>query len=423
MMKVSRILFYKLGEIVLIIEKMERAIPSVEFLLEHCLLAVAFFLPLSPNITMIFLTLTAVLWLVKILITRKIGIIKTPFDKWVGLISLFTALSIKVSPDPGFSYYNFYHSFCLYIFLYYAVLYNIHSKEQIKRMLWAILASALLVTFYGFYQYLHGMDIKAMDWVDDEQFPELTVRVFSTLQNPNLLAGYLVTIISLAIGFGCKAKSRRGQAVFLVLTVIFGVCLVLTYSRGAWISLLFVAGAYGLYYNRKVFWLMVPLVGILLFLHNGFYERILSIANPTDSSAAMRMGLWQSTFAMIVEKPFLGIGWGAYWMVYPKYDFFLNDPNTTIYHAHNMYLNIAAEVGIPGLIAFMGVLYSHSKACLGVIRSKQNHWSVGLALGVLFALIGICVNGLTDFTMFSNQLALLFWLLNGLVAVLWFQQN
>ncbi|MCE5285393.1 MAG: O-antigen ligase family protein [Pelosinus sp.] len=405
------------------IEKMERAIPSVEFFLEHCLLAVAFFLPLSPNMTMIFLTLTAVLWLAKILITRKIAIIKTPFDKWVGLFSVCTALSIQVSPDPGFSYYNFYHSFCLYIFLYYAVLYNIHSKKQIKRMLWATLAAAFLVTFYGFYQYIHGMDITAMDWVDGEQFPEITVRVFSTLKNPNLLAGYLVTIISLAIGFGCKARSRKRRAIFLALTVIFGTCLVLTYSRGAWISLLFVAGAYGLYYNRKVFWLMLPLVGILLFLHNGFYERILSIANPTDSSAAMRMALWQSTLAMIAEKPLLGIGWGAYWMVYPKYDFFLNDPNTTIFHAHNMYLNIAAEVGTPGLLAFLAVLYSHSKACLTVIKNKRNRWSVGLALGILFALIGTMVNGLTDFIMFSNQLALLFWLLNGLVAVLWVHQT
>jgi putative inorganic carbon (HCO3(-)) transporter len=408
---------------VLLFEKMQRAVPSVEFFLEHCLLAVAFFLPLSPKLTMLCLTLTAVAWLVKIIITRRIGIIKTPFDKWVGLYFLCTALSIHVSPDPNYSYYNFYHSFCLYIFLYYAVLCNIHSKRQIKRMLYSTLAAAFLVTFYGFYQYITGLDITAMDWVDDEQFPELTVRVFSTLSNPNLLAGYLVTMISLAIGFGCKAKTRRGKAGFLALTVLFGICLVLTYSRGAWLSLLVVAGAYGLYYNRKVFWLMVPLIGLLLVLHNGFYERILSIANPTDTSAAMRMALWQSTWAMIADKPFWGIGWGSYWMVYPKYDFFINDPATTIYHAHNMYLNIAAEVGIPGLVAFLGVLYSHGRAGLTVIRNKQNRWSVGLALGVLFALIGICVNGLTDFIMFSNQLAFLFWLLIALLAVLWSEQN
>lgn len=407
----------------LILEKMEKAVPRVDFFLEHCLLAVAFFLPLSPKMTMLFLTLTAVLWLVKVIITRKIGIIRTPFDKWVGLYSLCTALSINGSPDPHYSYYNFYHSFCLYIFLYYAVLYNIHSKKQIKRMLWATLAAAFLVTFYGFYQYFTGLDITAMDWVDGEQFPELTVRVFSTLSNPNLLAGYLVTIMSLAIGFGCKAESRKGQAAFFALTVLFGICLILTYSRGAWISLILITGAYGIYYNRKVFWLIVPLVGFLLVLHNAFYERIVSIANPTDTSAAMRMALWQSTLAMIVEKPFLGIGWGSYWMVYPHYDFFLNDPNTTIYHAHNMYLNIAAEVGIPGLIAFLGVLYSHGRAGLTVVKNKQNRWSVGLALGVLFALIGIAVNGLTDFIMFSNQLALLFWLLNGLVAVLWAEQK
>ena len=59
-----------------------------------------------------------------------------------------------------------------------------------------MLTSAVMVTLYGFYQYLFGINISANEWVDGEQFPDLKIRVFSTLENPNLLAGFLVTMMA-----------------------------------------------------------------------------------------------------------------------------------------------------------------------------------------------------------------------------------
>jgi putative inorganic carbon (HCO3(-)) transporter len=124
---------------------------------------------------------------------------------------------------------------------------------------------------------------------------------------------------------------------------------------------------------------------------------------------------------MVMDKPFMGIGWGSYWLVYPEYDFFVQNTGTTIFHAHNMYLNIAAEIGIPGLLVFLGIIYGHIRIALRCFFGSFG-WTAGLMLGVIAALTGLVVNGFTDYIMFNIQLSLLFWLLNAVIVVVW-QEN
>ena len=395
---------------------------NLDYLIEHCILAVAFFLPLSLPISSGFLGLGALLWLGKIILKRQLDFKSTPFDIGIAALVLLAAASIWFSPDPGFSFYNYYNLMGRYVLIYYLVVNNISSKSQVKSLIWVMLASATVVAVYGFYQYLFAVNISAVEWVDGEQFPDLKLRVFSTMENPNLLAGLLVTMMAMGSGIGFKSDGIKTKFILFLLVIMFGTCLVLTYSRGAWLSLLAVIGVYGILCNRKIFWLLLLLPLAMLVGHDAVLERIMSIMNPTDTSSTLRIALWESTIAMIMDKPLLGIGWGAYWLVYPEYDFFLQNGNVKIFHAHNMYLNIAAEIGIPGLIAFLGIMYGHIRLALNVLRGTLESWSAGVLLGILAAMGGIIVNGLTDYVMFNIQLSMLYWLLNALVIVIW-QQN
>ncbi|HAK74975.1 MAG TPA: polymerase, partial [Sporomusaceae bacterium] len=112
----------------------------------------------------------------------------------------------------------------------------------------------------------------------------------------------------------------------------------------------------------------------------------------------------------------LGIGWGAYWLVYPEYDFFVQNTATTIFHAHNMYLHIGAEIGLPGLAAFLVIMYGHARLALSVVAETSNRWINGLMLGAVSALLGLAVSGFTDYVMYNIQMSMLFWLLNALVV-------
>ncbi|WP_425060585.1 O-antigen ligase family protein [Sporomusa carbonis] len=367
----------------------------------------------------LFLGLGTALWACKMIVSKKLLLKRTPFDEIIALFVILSAASIAVSPDKDFSFYNYYHLMGRYILVYYLVINNLTSINQLQRLIYAVLSSAVLVTFYGFYQYIHGVDISAFQWVDGEQFPELKIRIFSTLKNPNLLAGFLVVVMSLAAGLGLHTEKIKDKLLLFVLVAVLGTCLVLTYSRGAWLSIVAVTAIYGRLYNRKILWVLLLIPALVLFCQDAVMERLMSIVNPTDTSSTLRIALWESTIAMILDKPFLGIGWGAYWLVYPEYDFFLSDPTIKIFHAHNMYLHIAAEIGIPGLIVFLAIIYGHTKKAMDVLTHTKNRWVAGLMLGVVTAVMGLAVSGFTDYIMFNVQMSMLFWLLSAVVIAVW----
>ena len=113
-----------------------------------------------------------------------------------------------------------------------------------------------------------------------------------------------------------------------------------------------VLAGYGVLKDWRVLLACVGVAGALLLLDPVLYERMLSIFTKVDTSTEMRLAFWESTIAMIQDHPFLGIGWGAFYLVYPEYDFYMQGAPILIVHAHNMYLNYAAEIGLPGALAF-----------------------------------------------------------------------
>lgn len=383
--------------------------------IELSLIAVVFFLPLSLDVATFFLAAGSLAWVGKMVLLRSWEIARLPFDSLLGILILLGCLSIAASPDRFFSLYNYAHLMGRYVLLYYFVSHNLRSLTLLKRVVAALLASALLVTLYGFYQYILGVDISAFEWVDVNQFPELKVRVFSTLQNPNLLAGFLVTIISIVVGLSLRLSNNDARLSMLALVVLLSGCLILTYSRGAWLSLAVIIGVFGLFYDKRLLWLLL-LGPAAMLCFSEVSSRVVSIFHPVDTSSTLRLALWQSTLAMIEDKPVSGIGWGAYWLVYPQYNFFIQDEGTVIFHAHNMYLHLAAETGIPGLGAFIAFMYCHARTAVGLLGRTCPTWVKGLLAGLAAAILGFAVSGLTDHILFSVQISMLAWLLFAIVV-------
>jgi len=229
---------------------------------------------------------------------------------------------------------------------------TVQTPAQVKQVVQALGASAVLVVLWGFFQFAFGVDVADVKWTDPEAFPELRKRIFSTLENPNVLAGYLDVFICLALGLLAKAPKRSQKIILIGAIVLLAACLAMTYSRGAFLTIALVFVVYGVLKDWRVIILFVLVTGIIAYGDANFIDRIFSTFNGFDSSEGVRVGIWVSTIAMISDHPFAGIGWGAYKFVYPQYNYYVADPNITIYHAHNIYLNCAAEIGIVGALAF-----------------------------------------------------------------------
>ena len=298
-----------------------------------------------------------------------------PFDVPVTIFLLIGAVSVFLSSARSFALiYNYCSLVGIYALTYLIVGQTVRKPEQVKLIAQALGASAVLVVLWGFFQFIFGVDAADVKWTDPDAFPELKKRIFSTLENPNVLAGYLDVMICLALGLLTKAERRSQKIILIGAIVLLAACLAMTYSRGAFIAIAVVFAVYGVLKDWRVLILFAAVTGLIAYSDTNFINRILSAFTMSDSSEGVRVGIWVSTSAMISDHPFAGIGWGAYQYVYPQYNYYVADPNIVIYHAHNIYLNFAAEVGIVGALAFFWYFFGTMFASFGVSESRAEKW-------------------------------------------------
>ena len=428
-------------------------------------LAEAFLLPLFPPAATAALLIAVVLTVLRFRTDAEFKFRQLPFDVPAALFILLSALSIMVSPDKGFSFYNWYNLVGVYVLTYFVAGQNLRSVQQVKELLIVTAMAAVIVVLYGFYQFIFGIDISAMKWVDGDAFPELRKRVFSTWENPNILAGYLDIIICLVFGLFVKADSQKKKIVLGVMLAAGAACLAMTYARGACLVIAVIFAVYGMFKDWRVLLACVAVAVGLLVVDPVLYERLSSVFTKVDTSSEMRLAFWESTIAMIQDHPFLGIGWGAYWMVYPEYDFYLQGADIRIVHAHNWYLNYAAEIGIPGMLSFVWLFFGslfltlqqkflppksltpaptpfdynedaaadvELKKVADSVQTEAErpevplwqdfcHWTDwhllgGAALGLGLALISVALNGFTDDLLFNIPSSMLLWMLFAFIA-------
>ena len=428
-------------------------------------LAEAFLLPLFPPAATAALLIAVVLTVLRFRTDAEFKFRQLPFDVPVALFILLSALSIMVSPDKGFSFYNWYNLVGVYVLTYFVAGQNLRSVQQVKELLIVTAMAAVIVVLYGFYQFIFGIDISAMKWVDGDAFPELRKRVFSTWENPNILAGYLDIIICLVFGLFVKADSQKKKSVLGVMLAAGAACLAMTYARGACLVIAVIFAVYGMFKDWRVLLACMAVAVGLLVVDPVLYERLSSVFTKVDTSSEMRLAFWESTIAMIQDHPFLGIGWGAYWMVYPEYDFYLQGADIRIVHAHNWYLNYAAEIGIPGMLSFVWLFFGslfltlqqkflppklltpaptpfdynedaaadvELKKVADSVQVEEEapevpfwqdfcHWTDwhllgGVALGLGLALISVALNGFTDDLLFNIPSSMLLWMLFAFIA-------
>ena len=249
------------------------------------------------------------------------------------------------------------------------------------------------------------------------------MRVGGTLGHPNSLAFFLVTILPIVLVL-LLAYERWWIRLLALFTFMVGCAgLILTFSRGAWLS----------------FSLMTPvIVWLLAWKHRGWWHAVTRLAGfaffitlvlvPFASSIAHRLfeydygrawsrvPLMQVACNMIMAHPILGVGLNNYTLVMDRYDNTLE--HITRYVAqpvHNLFLLVAAEVGLPGLAFFLWLL------AVLLRRAWHGFWQRdgvfgAWCLALLGSLSSYLLHGLVDFKYLGSNYS--FALLMGLAAAL-----
>jgi putative inorganic carbon (hco3(-)) transporter len=303
----------------------------------------------------------------------------------------------------------------------------------------AVLSQALI----GVWQF--GL---AGDGPDHFMILEKYYRAFGTFQQPNPFGGFMSLGASLSLGtaLGCLAAivGRRPApteqwfwlALFGLAALVSTLALLFSWSRGAWLGFAAAVAVLALNLPRTRWrgWaLIVAAAGLTLLALRfgllpssivsrlgGFGEEMalgdVRGVDITDENYAVieRLAHWQAAVDMAADEPWLGVGFGNYEAAYGRYAL-VNWPNP-LGHAHNYYLNIVAETGILGALAYLGLW----AFVLGqsVLLLRRLEWPErGIALGLLAAWTGLSVHHLVD-KLYVNNMYIFLGVMLGLQQVL-----
>ena len=244
------------------------------------------------------------------------------------------------------------------------------DKEKLKKMVFLFALSGLIVSAYGIYQQFFGNNL-GHAWLDEDMFEDITVRVYSTLENPNVLGEYLLLLIPICGAMIYGAEKWYSKLFYFIVLGTAGLCLIFTQSRGCWLGLMLCAVIFALLVDKRLVALGIVAVMFLpMMLPESIISRFTSIGNMNDSSTSYRVYIWLGTIRMLKDYWWNGIGIGeaAFGKVYPYYSYnAISAP-----HSHNLYLQIITGNGIAGIIAFVtAMLVGLKKILVGYIVDKK----------------------------------------------------
>jgi len=370
-----------------------------------CLLTV-FLAPLIPTMAALALVLVTLLSLLIRLSLDRARVLDFSVNKYICLFALIYGLAAVLSVTPRSSLPAAAMTLCFALFC--LVIQNsIRTPGQLRGLVVAIVCAGVLVSLYGFYQFLF-QEMRQSGWLDQEMFEDVIFRAYSTLQNPNVLGEYFLLVFPLSVALLITAKSGLRRFFCVLAAGCMLVCLLLTYSRGCYLGLLLGMALFLVLLDRRFIALyVIGLLTAFLLMPGSILSRFLSIGDMSDTSTSYRVSIWMGTLAMLKDFWFSGVGPGeaAFNLIYPHYAY-----NAVVaQHSHNLFLQLLCDTGIMGLMAFLMILYHYFKHTFAAMRRfKKGEVRVFAAAGIA-GVTGFLAQSMADYTFYNYRVMLMFW--------------
>jgi O-antigen ligase len=140
----------------------------------------------------------------------------------------------------------------------------------------------------------------------------------------------------------------------------------------------------------------------------------MTIFQSGDSSISSRTAIYKAGFEVIKARPLQGAGLGsdAVAQYVREHGLFLSNAKFT--HSHNLYIQVAAETGILGILSFLGAMaQTFKRAFMSLGKDKERKAIIAAGVSGLF---GVLICAIADYPWFYPRVMLMFWLLFGIIA-------
>lgn len=319
----------------------------------------------------------------------------------------------------------------------------VQSAASLRRVLWSLLAAGLLMTTISVHQHVtknFGSDYwgLASEPVLYAGGTQPTHRVSGPIGDPNRYGLILLVLVPVALDRATRGRRPATRSLALAALVLCSLAIVFTYSRGALVALLAMLALLVLIRRPRPRHLLaaVALAALLSpLVPEAYVQRmgtifqkagalIGTVTQPSeaveieDQSFRGRLSENLAAVRMFLDHPLTGVGLENYSRRYQDYSQeLLLDPRSGDRAPHSLYLEIAAETGTVGLIAFSTILWVLYRGILAARRSLRNQELKeirGMIDAVTIALGGFLVGSLFLHASHTRY----FWLLAAIALAL-----
>jgi len=313
------------------------------------------------------------------------------------------------------------------------------TKRERRRMLDALVAGALMVALVGLVMYFQGNVITA------EGGSRRLLSVYGSPNNVGLFLGRVLPVLVALVlwagpelegGAGVAARTRdrarswlaqllqdRRRRAYLLAIVPVALALGLSLSRGAILlgvpaALVMMGWLAGKRWRRAtVVVLIVGLVALIPLLRT---PRFAGMFDLSEGTTGFRISLWYSSLGMIRDHPLLGVGLDNFLYAYrTRYVLPTAWEEFSLSHPHNVFMDYAVRLGLPGLCAFVWTQVVFWRRLLQprllrprspMLQRRRTPASRALAIGLAGSMVDFLAHGLVDASYFIIDLAFVYML-------------
>lgn len=333
---------------------------------------------------------------------------RTPLDRVLALFYATLALSTLASGHPGEAVG---WARLWVVLAYFVVFWWLEDRRHVVRVVRVLVAAGAVGAAYGVLQHWTGAD-----WYRALLGRPLLVRPREPDGGAFAVVGffrnYLTFAHTMLFPFAWAAAGAvAGSWPAAVAAVLIALAIVFSTARGVWLAGVAVVVLLGALRRGRA--AAALLLGVAVAAGLGF-----AVTPELRGEAAHmfalggqnlgRIGIYAANLEVIHDHPVLGLGFGRYQRAAEPY-YAAHPEADRRSHAHNDYLQIAAEAGLTALAAF-GLLYAVAlRAGWGAVRAAGDPATWAAAAGAWTAVVGFLLGGLTQYNFGDNEVAIAMW--------------
>ncbi|MGE5613744.1 MAG: O-antigen ligase family protein [Bacillota bacterium] len=356
----------------------------------------------------IMIALVALLYLLKAAVDARYrpDTGKLDFAHILFFISTAAATFTSITPASSFRIFLFNAmSFVLVL----VMVNTMRSEHEIGLVIYWVLAATSVTCFLGLWQYIRGVEVDPL--LVDVTFGSVG-RVISSMDNPNNYAEYLLLTIPFFGAAFFNTKKTYEKCILVCLTLLSLAVLVLTSSRGSWISFAVSLFVFIFFKNRK---LLLPLavigVAAVPFLPSSIIARLNTIGR--DTSSLYRLSIWTGSWRILQDYWMTGTGLGTE----PFMKLFIRYTDVQLpVHSHMLMMQVWIETGLAGLLSFVWMIVRLVKKSAASVFGKKNGYLENIIIACISSLAGILVMGLVEYVWFYPRILVMFWFNIGILT-------